>query len=314
MEHTENTELYLLAELENVLGKSHKKSKTNYAFHCPFCNHPKPKLEVNIRTDEKGQNPFNCWVCGTRGRKVKSLLQLLKVPKDTALGILKYVKKGESYEETGKALVELPKEYKPLLSASEESILARKAKTYLNQRGITDTDIRRYNIGYAIEGEYQDRILIPSYNEFGQLNYFISRTLVEAFQRYKLPEVGTSDIIFFESLINWNLPITLCEGVFDAMAIKRNAIPLLGKFLQPALQKKLLQSPVQDVYIALDPDAIKEAYKLSESLTRLGKRVHLIKLEEGDPSKVGFQKFLTYYNQSKEFDTKTLLEYKLAAI
>lgn len=310
----ENTELYLLAELENVLGKSVKKSRTNYAFHCPFCNHPKPKLEVNVKTDDKGQNPFNCWVCGTRGRKVKTLLQLLKVPKETALNVLRYVKKGESYEEVGTSLVELPKEYQPLLSASAESILANKARTYLNRRGVTDADIRKYNIGYAIEGEYQDRIIIPSYNELGQLNYFISRTLVEAFQRYKLPEVGTSDIIFFESLINWNLPVTLCEGVFDAMAIKRNAIPLLGKFVQPALQKKLLQSKVQDVYIALDPDAIKQAYRLSESLTRLGKKVHLVKLDQGDPSEIGFTKFLEYYKESKEFDTKTLLEYKLASI
>jgi DNA primase len=310
----ESTELYLLAELENVLGRSLKKSKTNYAFHCPFCNHPKPKLEINIKTNEKGENPFNCWVCGTRGRKVKSLLQLLKTPKDVALGVLKYIKKGESYEEVGQSLVELPKETQHLLTATTTSILANKAKKYLNNRGITDLDIRNYNIGYTVDGIYGDRIIIPSYNEFGQLNYFISRTVVEAFQKYKMPEIGTSDIIFFESRINWNLPITLCEGVFDAMAIKRNAIPLLGKFLQPALKKKLLQSPVQDIYIALDPDALKQAYQLSESLTKLGKNVYLIKLDQGDPSEIGFEGFLEYYNNSKELDTKTLLEYKLATI
>jgi len=310
----ESTELYLLAELENVLGKSHKKSKTNYAFHCPFCNHPKPKLEVNVKTDDKGNNPFNCWVCGTRGRKIKSLLQLLKAPKDVALNVLRYVKKGESYEEVGQSLVELPKENQHLLTASTESILANRARTYLNRRGISDTDIRKYNIGYAIEGPYKDRIIIPSYNEYGQLNYFISRTLTEAFQKYKMPEVGTSDIIFFESLINWNLPVTLCEGVFDAIAIKRNAIPLLGKFIQPALQKKLIQSPVQDIYIALDPDAIKQAYKLSESLTKLGKRVYLIELDKGDPSEIGFELFTEYYNYSREVDVRTLLEYKLASI
>lgn len=310
----ESTELYLLAEIENILGKSHKKSKSNYAFHCPFCNHPKPKLEVNVKTDDRGNNPFNCWVCGTRGRKLKSLLQLLRTPKDVALGVLKYVRKGESYEETNTELVQLPKENRPLLTASLESILAAKARHYLNKRGITDLDIRKYNIGYAVEGVYADRIIIPSYNEFGQLNYFVTRTLVEAFQKYKMPEAGASDIVFFESNINWNLPITLCEGVFDAIAIKRNAVPLLGKFMQPALKKKLLQSSVQDIYIALDPDAKKEAYKLSEELTRMGKTVQMIDIQEGDPSSIGFKNFRLKYRESKTVDTKTLLEYKLSTI
>ncbi len=36
----------------------------------------------------------------------------------------------------------------------------------------------------------------------------------------------------FEIFINWNSPIIRCEGMFDAISIKRNAIPLLGKNIQ----------------------------------------------------------------------------------
>jgi DNA primase len=310
----EDVKLFLLGELENVLGSSTKKSKTNYAFHCPFCNHPKPKLEVDVETNSKGENPFACWVCGTKGRTVKKLLQLLRLPKTESLQVLQFVKKGSAYEEVDIPPVMLPKESKPLLRASKESVLANKARNYLNKRGISDTDIRKYNIGYAVDGEYRDRIIIPSYSENGQLNYFITRTIGEAFQKYKIPPIASKDIIFFESLINWNEPVTLCEGVFDAIAIKRNAIPLLGKFIQPALKKRLLQSDVQEIYIALDSDAQVQAYKHCEELIRMGKQVHIVQLEGKDPSEVGFRKFLEFYNKAVAVDFMTLLQYKLAGI
>ena len=40
---------------------------------------------------------------------------------------------------------------------------------------------------------------------------------------YKNPE-ASKNIIFFENLINWNAPIILCEGVFDAMAIRTSGV------------------------------------------------------------------------------------------
>ncbi len=41
----------LVATLNSVLGNGKKTSKGNFAYHCPFCNHHKPKLEVNLLTD-----------------------------------------------------------------------------------------------------------------------------------------------------------------------------------------------------------------------------------------------------------------------
>ncbi len=76
---------------------------------------------------------------------------------------------------------------------------------------------------------------------------------------YDAPSVNKSEIIGFEYYINWNVPVVLCEGVFDAMAIKRNAIPLFGKTISRRLMKKLVESEVKTVYIALDKDAVKQA-------------------------------------------------------
>ena len=38
----------LVATINSVLGTGKSTSKGNFAYHCPFCNHHKPKLEVNF--------------------------------------------------------------------------------------------------------------------------------------------------------------------------------------------------------------------------------------------------------------------------
>ncbi len=91
--------------------------------------------------------------------------------------------------------------------------------------------------------------------------------------------------------INWNIPITLCEGPFDALAIKRNVIPLLGKNIQKSLRKKLVTSKVEKIYIALDKDAIKQALSFCEELLNEGKEVYLVDMDDKDPSEMGFEQF-----------------------
>jgi transcription elongation factor Elf1 len=69
----------LLGLVQSVLGKGHITSKGNYAFHCPVCNHRKPKLEVNLIPNTKNENPWHCWACDSKGKTIKSLFKLLKV-------------------------------------------------------------------------------------------------------------------------------------------------------------------------------------------------------------------------------------------
>ena len=98
-------------------------------------------------------------------------------------------------------------------------------------RGIRPADIVKYNIGYCEGGEYSNRIIIPSYDSEGVLNYFVSRAIYDGPMKYKNPKVS-KDVIGFDLFINWKEPIVLCEGVFDAITIRRNAIPLFGKTIQ----------------------------------------------------------------------------------
>ena len=304
---------FLLGSVENLLGKSQKKARENHAFHCPFCNHHKPKLEINFATNEKGENPWECWVCNTRGRTIRSLLYQLKTPKDQAREVLKYVKKGDIYEYKHIGAVELPKNFQLIYEASPTSIIANNVKKYLYERGLTDNDFIKYGIGYCTSGEYGGQIIIPSYSASNQLNYFVARSYDGNYYKYKNPETS-KDIIFFENLINWNQPIIICEGVFDAIAIRRNAIPILGKSISKALLKQIIQSDVEDIYIALDQDAIKKALEYCEQFLNIGKQVYLVDLKEKDPSDMGFLAFTRHIQQAQELDLTSLMRFKLKSV
>ena len=115
-------------------------------------------------------------------------------------------------------------------------------------------------------------------------------------------------------LINWDLPIILCEGPFDAIAIKRNAIPLLGKNIQSNLMKKLVSSKVKKIYIALDTDAIKQALKFCEELLNEGKEVYLVELPGKDPSEMGFKEFTKLVQKATPLNQFSLMEKKIMLI
>ena len=157
-------------------------------------------------------------------------------------------------------------------------------------------------------------LIIPSYDSSGKLNYFTSRSFKkDAFIKYKNPDVSR-DIVPFENMINWELPVILCEGPFDAMAIKRNVIPLLGKNIQPSLMKKLVLSKVNKIYIALDQDAIKQALNFCEKLLNQGKEVYLVELQGKDPSEMGFESFTKLIQKVTPLNQFKLMEKKISLI
>ena len=123
---------------------------------------------------------------------------------------------------------------KSLSDPFDKSIIKEHAIRFLRKRGFNSEDIDRYNLGYCSEGIYNNRIIIPSYDSDGKLNYFVGRDFYNSSFKYKNPPVP-KDVIGFDLYVNWSLPIILVEGVFDAMSIKNNSIPLFGKTILPKL-------------------------------------------------------------------------------
>lgn len=305
----------LLVNLTNmVLGVGKRTSRGNQAYSCPYCNHPKPKLEINFTQNKKGKNPWHCWVCGQKGNKLITLYKKVGATQDKTQQLKKLVGSQEDYTPTKtNNEVRLPKEFKPLFPRSKD-IIAKHAYAYLKKRKITDQDIIKYNIGYCDYGLYANMVIIPSYDENGNLNYFTARSFQkDAFIKYKNPSTSR-DIVPFELYINWDLPLILCEGVFDAIAIKRNAVPLLGKNIQSNLMKKIISSKVKKIYLALDSDAQKQSIKFAEKFMDEGKEVYLVKMDGKDPSELGFHEFTSLIQQTLPLSSYQFLELKLNTI
>jgi hypothetical protein len=46
----------------------------------------------------------------------------------------------------------------------------------INDRKISREIILKYRLGFCTTGKYANRIIIPSYDAKGEINYFVSRT------------------------------------------------------------------------------------------------------------------------------------------
>lgn len=311
----------LVTLVNSILGEGKPTSRGNVAYVCPFhkSSSNSKKLEINFNEDSPHYSFWGCWVCRDKA-KGKNLLNLFRRVKanETQIEELKSIMKDRlpsSYYSKNEELVkelELPKEFTPFFEV--KGIMARRVGNFLKSRGLTREDIIKYNIGYCNSGPYSERIIIPSYNSEGKLNYFTARTInpVNSY-RYMNPPTPR-DIIMFESFINWDLPIILCEGPLDAIAIKRNVIPLMGNDPQKSLLKKIISSKVQKVYLALDEDMFKKSLRFAQDLLDKGKKVYLIKLGEKDPSDIGFKEFTKIAQTTTPLDSFSIMKEKLSLI
>jgi DNA primase len=296
--------------LDGVLGVGSSLKGNEQAHHCPFCHHHKKKLQINLETQK-----WHCWVCDASGVRIKSLLKKLKVDYKTIERLkevygdeYEYQQSSEDYSEK----LELPAEFKSLyLKPKSINPTYNQAISYLKRRGITMDEVLKYNIGYCENGDYGGRLIIPSYTESGELNYFIARSFYDNNKmKYKNPPVSRN-VVVFDNQINWNEPITLVEGVFDAFSVKRNAIPLLSKFLLKELRDKILNKGVSEINILLDSDAIDDSTKHTEFFQKNGIKVKNIIPSDKDAGDMGFEKVNELIKDAEETEWSDLVLTKL---
>jgi hypothetical protein len=300
----------LISLLSQILGDYKQFGNGEHYFQCPFCHNHKKKFAINtVKT------VFHCWHCGAKGRSLITLFKRLDVS-PSQLKELRALLPDEQIrnyvEEETTTDLHLPPGYKPLW-VSSKNIHYLNALKYLKNRGIAGYDIIRYQMGYAMDGPYANRIIVPSYDANNKLNYFIARSFYDSGIKYKNPPVS-KNVVMFENQINWKMPLVLCEGVFDAIAIRRNAIPILGKFVPKKLLKTMIKHQVKDVYVALDEDALTEAREIENSLSNYGMNVKLVNLDKKDPSELGFKDTWECINQAERSTFKDYIGGRLQNI
>ena len=271
----------------------HNEEKGQLSFDCPSCaeygkGKGKHKLAVNYK-----KNIFRCWVCGFEHNMHGKIPYLIKrYGNKRILKEWNLVKPEDDYVvdlEQTPTEVRLPEGFIPLTLENSKYFKFNNAYEYLKKRGVTDDMIKYYNIGYTIKGKYHDRIILPSYDEFGDLNFFVGR----AWDKWKKPKYLNPDalknlIIFNEDKINWDATIYLVEGAFDHIVIP-NSIAILGKSLPDKLKLTLYNKARGKIVIVLDEDAHDDALRIYRELNtgKLYNRIMLCTPPYGhDPSSI----------------------------
>ena len=287
---------YISDILESFLGsvRKHNEESGQISFDCPACSADKGmpdgdgkgNLEINYE-----KNVFKCWVCKDTNYMSGSVVRLVKkYGTDKHLRDYKLFKPDAflSKEDKEHFSLKLPEGFQKLSESSPKDFKYWAAINYLRERGITDDIIKKYNIGYTVRGQFFNRIIIPSYDNDGILNYFIARWFDKQYTKIKYlnPEAEKQLVIFNEQKVNWDANIYLVEGVTDHIVIP-NSIPLLGKFISPILLIKLHEQANAKIIIILDGDATEDAKHLYELLNfgRLSGKIRIcIPPEDWDPS------------------------------
>ena len=246
-------------------------------FFCPNCKHYKRKLNINTNSGY-----YHCWVCNFSGKSFSTLLKML------------------------------PDTFKPLYKSSAD-IEYKHALSYCFKRGLTSHEIVRYNIGYCLDGNFRNRVVVPSYDDNGNLNFYCGRDFYESKMKYRLCE-STKDIIGFELYTDFNQPLTLVEGVFDAFAVKYNAVPLFGKNLSNKLKIKLMSCRPPRVNVLLDNDALQSSLRICDFLLQNNIDTYLIRLEGKDPNEIGHKKTWQFIDSCDRLTESDLYSLKLKTI
>ena len=296
--------------LENFLGTptSHYENKHQVQFDCPMCSADKGMYEGDGKGNlainyEKGV--YKCWACWERNNMHGSLLYLIKKYgnkqhlKDYLLISPQLIKKRTIEEVSDIQIdVKLPESFKLFSKATEYHTKFNEAYAYVKNRGLTDKILNQFNVGFTCDGKHRNRIVIPSYDINGELNYWVTRTFDKWNKtKYLNPETNVeakdkSHIIFNEGRVNWDSTIYLVEGVFDHI-VTPNSIPLLGKFISDYLFKMLQTKANGDIVIVLDggdeeKSDSKFLYKRLNSVN-LYNRVKVVYLKDGEDLSLIYQ-------------------------
>ena len=315
--------------LVSFLGDYGKHCGDWYSFNCLCCAENKVveldnkfSLEINVTPQVLA---FHCWRCGDSDGMKGKLSTLIKkyggrLVFEEYKRILDEYRQSQLFTlnddgDTNNSIkdmeqLKLPTGFKPIV---ENDLLAHDAVEYLKKRNINQEIITKYNIGYIPNNNQYDfstrgRIIIPSYNQFGDINYWVGRDFTGRNKvRYMNPKVEKTKFIFNEYYVNWYEDVILVEGVFDHI-VTPNSIPLLGKNLNNdfVLYNTLISNAKSKVIIFLDDDAVDNAKRIYKSLYSTSIRDNLYVIIPPD----GYDASLIYQEQGYKGIINLMLQAK----
>jgi len=246
----------------------------------------KKKLVIRVDTDS-----HHCWVCDIKGRDLNSILRRY-FPQYINEYNEKFRKKSKNLtidiQDEPEIVVTVPNNFRLLAtSTSSKDPDIRDTINYLRSRGLTNRDLWYFKMGTCTQGRYRRRVILPSFDDSGDLNYFVARAIdSSAGMKYLNAKVPKKNVIFNEINIDWKQELTLVEGPFDLVKCDDNATCLLGSHFSEdyALFEQIIKNSTP-VVLALDPDAKSKTQSYAKKLSSYGIAIRI--LDHGSFNDVG---------------------------
>jgi hypothetical protein len=330
----------ILEFIENVFGPTKlTNAGLNASVVCPKCNAESllgtNKKKLVIRTDDFR---CHCWVCGFKGRTILRLLKdyhpeavhefidqfgtMFVVDMDTndhlsiPFIIQRILEQDEVLLPSPNKPISLPKGFMLLAPQwSSEKGHVGQANRYLYRRGLDLEDLWLYKIGISTQNnDHINRVIFPSYDSYGKLNFHSSRTIYGARPKYIDAETPKENIVFNEINIDWNKELIVVEGPFDMVKCPENVTCLLGSDL--TTNYTLFQRIVENntpVVLGLDNDAKKKTFNILKLLLehQVSTRLMTPPSHVNDVGELTKVQVKHLYEDAETVSHKTLLKLKL---
>tara|TARA_Y100000310_G_scaffold330584_1_gene402492 strand:+ start:3870 stop:4829 length:960 start_codon:yes stop_codon:yes gene_type:complete len=263
---------------------------------CPSCCSDRPNKRKLVIKIDNGMH--HCWICDLKGSSLKYTVRRFAPERyGEFLRIFNESDAKAQRVEDHFEKVALPKNFIPLgLNLNSLDPDVRDTVTYIFNRGLSERDIWYFKMGTCTTGRFRRRVILPSFDVEGELNYFTARSIDSVSQRkYLNSKAKKKNLIFNEINIDWKKELTLVEGPFDLVKCDKNTTALLGSAINESylLFQKIVKNKTP-LLIALDPDASDKIEEICKKFYSYGVDIRMLAIDPfadvGEMSKEEFLK------------------------
>ncbi len=304
--------------IESIFGRI-TLAKNDICVRCPICNpinNDKRKLFIRISDDLS-----HCWVCGWKSYSLLPLIKKFGTRQQFDEYKEKFLVKRKSDDEIVEKIEQhatLPSDFKPLFDDKTLSDPdAGACVSYLRDRGLLIDDIFLWKFGVSNEYGWRRRVIVPSFDSEGALNYYIGRAIdTGVFPKYNNVGINKNSIIFNEISIDWSRPLALVEGPFDLVKCRFNATCLMGNQLS---ENSLLFNSILEhstpIVIMLDSDLPEQTHNIALLLSHYDISVRVVDLGAfKDPGEMSIDEAKERFEAAKIWSKEDYVNYKISCV
>lgn len=283
----------------------HRLRGNELSMRCPKCgpthDNDRQTLSINVVSDL-----WNCFRCESsfRGRKLQVPRLLDALGLDSLIPVFsedEVVIEDDSLNKLRQRLLyddKVEKEYSPIVTLPdgyrkdwEGTNIGMMLRKYLSEnRNLSDRCIRKYEIGYSIEGKYAGGVILPLFMK-GKLRFWqVRRVLLRGgAPKYDSPPIDKSVLYGYDDIDKRH--VIVVEGMFDKLAVGESSVAVLGKSITDEQISLLAKKSVSRVTVVLDGEAWPESVKMARLVFDklwTARIVRAIRLPYGkDPGQLG---------------------------